>query len=374
MFMSMNLMNHTLTLTCLLLAAVAMSRARTTQKWLWSLVSGGAVGVVSLIRPLDGLIVAALLGLWGLGLGGKRLSAPSLAAFILGALLLGALVLPYNHHYTGSVTKFPLETYYQNYYPSQSFGLGFGANKGLGWALDAYPGHSPLEAAINTNLNLFSLNTELLGWPMGSLLLLLFFVFSRKTLMADYLMIAVIGLNVAVYCLFWYHGGPDFGPRYWYLIIVPCLVLTARGIQFIQNSLSATNLASTRVLVIVLLLCLLTSLNYLPWRVLDKYRHYLEMRPDIVELAHQYNFGPSLVLIRGNDHPDYESAWTYNPLDPQAHETVYAFDRDPATRTKLLKAYSDRLVWVVDGPTLTGTTYKVVSGPLPASDPSLNQP
>jgi hypothetical protein len=204
--------------------------------------------------------------------------------------------------------------------------------------------------------------------------LLLLFVFSRKLIVADYLMIAVIVLNVAVYCLFWYHGGPDFGPRYWYLILVPCLVLTVRGIQFIQDSLSTTSLALARVAATVLLLCLLTLANYLPWRVLDKYRHYLEMRPDIVQLAHQYNFGPSLVLIRGNEHPDYESAWTYNPLDPQAHETIYAYDRDPATRSKLLKAYSDRMVWVVNGPTLTGTTYKVTMGPVPATDPALNRP
>jgi hypothetical protein len=376
-FMSMNLMNHTLTLTCTLLAGVAMLRARTSDSWLWALISGGAVGMVSLIRPLDGFIVAALLGSWAIGLGGKRLKVSSLTAFVVGALMLGVLVLPYNKHYSGSFTKFPLEAYYEKYYPHQNFGLGFGANRGLGWALDAYPGHSPLEAAINSGLNLFSLNTELLGWSMGSLLVLLLFLFSRRLITSDYLMVAAIVVNIAVYSLFWYSGGPDFGARYWYLIIVPCLVLTVRGIHLIQDSLrtdkAGSSVAHVRVLVTVLLMCFLTLANYFPWRVLDKYHHYLEMRPDILQLAQQHKFGSSLVLIRGNDHPDYESAWTYNPLDPQARETVYAFDRDPETRSKLLLAYSDRMVWVVDGPTLTGSTYKVSLGPVRASDLLLGQ-
>src|SRR5262249_53116170 len=201
-FMSMNWMNHTFTLTCMLLAAVAMLRARATSKWLWAFISGGAVGVVSVIRPFDGLMVAGLLGLWAIGLGGKRLRIASLMAFVLGVTLLAAVVLPYNKYYTGSPTKFPLEAYYEKYFPGRNFGPGFGANRGLGWALDAYPGHSPLEAAINTNLNLFSLNTELLGWPMGSLLLLLLFLFSRKTITADYLMVPVIFVTFPFYFLF----------------------------------------------------------------------------------------------------------------------------------------------------------------------------
>ena len=43
-------------------------------------------GMVSLIRPLDGVIVAGLLGLWAIGIGGKRLKVSSIAAFVFGVI------------------------------------------------------------------------------------------------------------------------------------------------------------------------------------------------------------------------------------------------------------------------------------------------
>ncbi len=99
---------------------------------------------------------------------------------------------------------------------------------------------------------------------------------------------------------------------------------------------------------------------------MDKYSNYLEMNPDILNISKQYQFGNSLVLIQGNSHPDYESAWTYNPLDLQARETIYAYDRNPDVRAALLKSYADRPIWILQGPSITGNSYRVVAGPLSA--------
>jgi hypothetical protein len=103
-------------------------------------------------------------------------------------------------------------------------------------------------------------------------------------------------------------------------------------------------------------------MNYLPWRAVDKYHHYLGMRPDIRDLAKEYGFGRSLVLIRGDSYPDYASAWAYNPLDSHADDPVYAWDRSPEVRKRLFNAYTGRTVWFVDGPTLTGNGFRVVKG------------
>ena len=63
---------------------------------------------------------------------------------------------------------------------------------GLGWAIDAFPGHSPLEALINANLNISSINIELFGWSTGSLIIIALLFFSGAMRTRDYLMLAVI--------------------------------------------------------------------------------------------------------------------------------------------------------------------------------------
>jgi len=402
-FMGMNLMSHTPTLTLALLAMVAMARARRTGTFWWALLSGGAVGAVSLVRPLDGVALGIVLGLWSLAhqqaeLGSRparsletsqvlnitpqsqvqvlirserRIQLQNVIGLGLGALVIGGLILPYNYALTGNPTTIPLEAYYESYFGHNSNALGFGPERGLGWQIDAFPGHTPLEAVLTSVLNLFSVNIELFGWSTGSLGFVALFLVSgevRKNIMP---MLALVVVIIALYGLYWFNGGPDFGARYWYLILVPLIVLTVKGIQFLQRSLAAgsTNpLASTRVIVAVLALCFMSLINFFPWRALDKYHHYLNMRPDIAMLASAYHFGNGLVLIRGESHPDYAAAWIYNPLNYRDAGTLYAWDKDAALRRQILNAFPERTVWLVDGPTLTYSGYQVVAGPLSARE------
>ena len=371
-FMAMNFMAHTFTLTCALAATVSICRARRTGKAIWAWLGGMATGMVSLIRPLDGLIVAGLLGLWTIGIRGWRSKAYSLGAFVFGTILVGAIALPYNKHITGEPTMSPLTAYYAKYYGPKVNTLGFGPERGLGWAIDPFPGHSPIEALINVNLNTSSVNFELFGWSTGSLIIVALFLFSGAMQRRDYLMLIVIVGILGTYSLYWFSGGPDFGARYWYLMLIPLICLTARGIQFLEGRFqpesAGFNRAGTRVMLAVLSLCIFTFVNYLPWRAIDKYHNYRGMRPDIRYLAKEYGFGKSLILIQGESESDYLSAWTYNPLDPYAEAPIYAWDRNPEVRKKLLEAYPDRPVWILEGPSVTHTTFKVMKSPSSTSE------
>jgi hypothetical protein len=288
---------------------------------------------------------------------------------VFGAVLTGAVVLPYNAMLTGHPTVFPINAYIDKYYGPNRNALGFGPERGLGWAIDAYPGHSPAEAVINANLNITSVNAELFGWSTGSLLFVALILFSRVVRRSDYLMLAVIAAVVGTYSLYWFSGGPDFGARYWYLAIVPCVALTVSGIRFLESAFQDTAINSTngtRVFTAVVLMSILSMVNYFPWRAIDKYFHYLRMRPDIAYMAKEHHFGESLVLIRGDRYPDYASAAIYNPLDLRGHVPVYAWDRNLEVRAKVIQAY-DRPVWLVDGPTLTRDGFKVTAGPISPS-------
>jgi hypothetical protein len=88
------------------------------------------------------------------------------------------------------------------------------------------------------------------------------------------------------------------------------------------------------------------------------------MRPDVRELSVSVPFGRSIVFVRGNRHPDYASAAIYNPVDLRADAPIFVWDRDRSLREQVLMAYSDRPVWFLDGPTLTGKGYEIVGGPL----------
>ena len=272
-----------------------------------------------------------------MGAGGARLKLRALAALAAGTALAGAVELPYNKLLTGDATRSPLTAYFDKFYGAKSNDYGFGPERGVGWPLDPYPGHTPFEALIYAQLNGASVNTELFGWGTGSLFLIGALLLSGSMRRADYLMLAAVGAVVIAYAPYWFGGGPDFGARYWYLILLPCVALSARGLEWIELKLGSAGRNDARATATVAALCCLALVNYFPWRSLDKYHHYLRMRPDVRVLARLHDFGRSLVLIRGERFPDYASAAIYNPLDLHADAPVYAWDRNSEVRDQLLK-------------------------------------
>ena len=367
-FMAMSLMSHTFTLTCMLLAATGVARLRANGTVAWALASGVALGMMSLIRPLDAAIVAGLLGLWSLGARWRGVPLVPSALMTASAAAVGALNLWYNRALTGDARTFPVMLYFDRLFGKGSNDLGFGPNRDFGWrGLDPFPGHGPIDVVINSNMNLFQVNTELLGWGCGSLVLVWWFLAAGRRARADWAMIVTVVAIVAAQNLYWFSGGPDFGARYWFLMIVPTIVLVARGLEEADVAIRRTG-ARSGVLEPALLLTGIALLTFAPWRAVDKYYHYRGMRPDIRTLQAQRSFGGALVLVRGNRHPDYHSAAVYNtvPLDdPRA--PIYAWDRGTAERAKLVAAFPDRPVWIVDGPSITGDAFRVQAGPLTAA-------
>jgi hypothetical protein len=368
-FMAMSLMSHVATLTFALGAAILLVRGLRFRSQVLVGMAGAMVGIVSLVRPLDGAIVGLLIGIWiiadRVNFKQKLVSA---VALTFGMLATALLILPYNRIVTGQALLMPIDAYYNLYFWPKVMALGFGPERGMGWGLDAFPGHSPIEAVINTALNVFQLNTELFGWGVGSLILVTLFVISGSVSKKDLWALSTIAVVAGVYGLFWYHGGPDFGARYWFLSIIPLIALTVNGIRWISTTINKTGEAGsvfdTRVMLAVAVLCITSLTSYIPWRVSDKYFAYLEMQPGIRELSQEYKFGKSLVLIRGSEHPDYQSAWIYNPLNFEGDEPIYAHDKTPEIRAELLRTYSDRQVWIVDGPSIANGEYRINKGPL----------
>lgn len=371
LFMAMNFMTHTATLTAALVAALAVGRMRRLPRVAWAVIGGMGIGVVGLIRPLEGIALAGLLGLWSLGAKGRLFRFGPSAVLTMVSMLVGALVLPYNQYYTGSMRAFPIMAYTDAVYGPGRNALGFGANRGLGWpGLDPLPGHGPLDVLINANFNLFQTNTELLGWATGSLLLIAALCLWGKLRRSDWYMLSVMAVVAGVHSFYYFSGGPDFGARYWHLIIIPSLVLSARGLESLGEQVGGREprIGATRVLAGSLVLVLVTLAVFVPWRATDKYFRYRGMRPDVRAMAADPALRNGLLLIRGNRHPDYASAVVYNPLTVDSPAPLFAWDRSAAIRAALVAAYPGRSFWLVDGPSVSGSGYRIVAGPMSGAD------
>jgi len=366
-FLAMSFMAHIFTLACVLAAALAIARLRRRARLLPAVLAGALLGVTSLIRPLDGLAAAAVLGLWSLGIRTWRDRFIYIPAFVIASVLVGALVLPYNHLLTGDSATFPVMAYFDKYYAPGVNALGFGPDRGLDWrGLDPFPGHGLRDVVLNNYLNTFAVNVELFGWVTGSLLPLLVLLVAGAARWADYRLLLVVLVVAGLHSLYWFNGGPDYGARYWFLILLPMIALTVRGACHIGSHLPARQPGMTQVVTGMLALSIAGMTTFMPWRAIDKYFHYNNMRPDIRQLAKRHDFSNGLVLIGGNRFDDYMSAAVYNSPEIVTGPVIYAWDRDAATRNALLTAFGNRVVWLVDGPTVTGAGFRVAAGPLSA--------
>jgi len=361
LFLGMSYMTHMWTLCCALLATLGVLRARDTGQARWAWFGGIALGIMGVTRQLDAMIMAVLLGVWAIGLGGRRLRTPAIAGLVLGGALGASPVLAYNQYLTGHALTFPVMAYNEARFGPGANAYGFGPDRGLGWALDPRPGHDVLDGILNTNLNVTAMHADLFGWPIGSLVLV-FLVLATRIRGSDRLMGVTCVAVAGAYFFNYFAGGPDFGARYWHLMALPLAALTARGFGIVGRRLGGPA-GEGRAILGAGVLVATSLLLFVPWRSLDKYRHFRGMRPDVRRLATETPLGHSLVLIRGRDMPDYASAVIYNSVTERGGP-VYAWDRSPAVRAALLAAYPDRPVWVVSGPSETGAGYRVDTGPL----------
>jgi 4-amino-4-deoxy-L-arabinose transferase-like glycosyltransferase len=359
-FMSMNFMTHQWSTTSALVCIAGVIQARRTGKIRWAFLSGIFLGIQSLIRPLDGLILGLLIGFWIIGFGGRRLKFISLTAFAIGTLFIGSLIFPYNKYLTGDPLIYPINAYNEALFGQNANAYGFGKDHGMGWALDPFPGHGPLDAMINSQLNISQINIELFGWSTGSLLFVALFLLSRTMQRRDILLLSVLVAVFTGYFFYYFSGGPDFGARYWFLMIVPLIVFTIRGMDWLQSRMEPQGI---QVFVAILVLVLFAFINYFPWRAADKYHHYLYMRPDICSFIQAPSADGDLALIQGERFPDYASAMVCNPLDFKNGSPIFAWDRSLDVRKHLLNHYKGRRVWIIQGPTLTGGNYELQPAP-----------
>ena len=276
-FTSAEMMGHPLTATLVLLALVAFDRAtKGDAPWvLWSLVAGAAVGLAVLTRAFDGILLAGALAVITLIEGRVIRAWRAILTAGLVSAAVGALILPYNQAVTGSATYPAHVAWADEHYGPGVDVLGFGPNVGISsWPnLDPLPGHGPADVVLNLNKNLFMVNIDLFGWPMGSLVFLWLAMGLGRWNRADAVTLAVPAIYIIGYSAFYFSGGPDLGARYWYPILAVFALLSARGIHMVRTALrsrEALSYSGTRVGAFIVMATVSAAGVMLPWRAATK--------------------------------------------------------------------------------------------------------
>lgn len=371
LFLSASMMSHATALFSMLLALLAIDCQRGRSISFWAPVAGASLGMLFLTRPFDAALAGPVAGLWALGVGAKRLSLGALALTGGSAALVAALLFLYNAGLTGNPFMAPQQLWADHLFGSGVDTLGFGPKVGtIGWLenMDPLPGHGLADVVLNDNKNFSLVNFELFGWAFGSLTLACLALRPRGIRGHDGLVVGLVAFIVVGHSFYWGHGGPDFGARYWYLMLVPMAVLTVRGLETVIHGLASrgsTDLLAARAGIFVALACASAMLTVVPWRAAVKYDRYRGIARDFQNIVELHGIENSLIFVRSPRRSDYQAAFTFNPPTLDYGGNVFARDAGARNANAVLAHFPGRPVWVVGRESETDSTIDVIAGPLP---------
>jgi hypothetical protein len=265
------MMSHAAALVWALLALLAIDYQRGRSLGPWAIVAAISLGMLYLTRPFDAALLGTAAALWAWGVGGKRLSLGSLAAIAVVSLGIASLMFPYNRVLTGSPTVAPFQLWADNLFGPGVDAFGFGPNVGIPmWRnIDPLPGHGVADVVLNANKNFTLMNFELFGWAAGSIIFAVIAAVLGPWRRGDALMLGVPLIVIGGHTFYWAPGGPDLGARYWYIVIVPLVVLTVRGAQMIRERIASRDrgtLAGTRTALAMVVASASALLCVMTWR------------------------------------------------------------------------------------------------------------
>ena len=187
--------------------------------------------------------------------------------------------------------------------------------------------------------NLNTLHLELLGWGVGSLILLWASLVYRRKGGLDALLWAVVLIDIGAHALYWFSGSFYIGPRYWFAMALPVMLLSALGYRALEERLTTAGAALGSVRMALALLLAFSVLVYVPWRGFEKY----------------YGFGKSTAQIRAAEVPHNALVFYSGKVDPgsgvflnlpflPADRPVYLRSIDPAQDAAAAAAFPGRPV------------------------------
>ncbi|GAB4531303.1 MAG: hypothetical protein Kow0063_10400 [Anaerolineae bacterium] len=229
--MSGTLLSHPTSLffTTLFLWAFAcwVQRPATGSGWGYAIVSGLALGYLTITRPFDAIGVSFPFALYAVirVLRGQHTLLGQGVIMVAIVLVSGLLLLACWYSLAGTIGN-PYTLLWP--YDRPGFGPNFGPE-----------GYTLADGLRYLRLNLKALATSFLGWPgyTNVVFLGLALIFGLRERW-NYLLLATFLTLALLHVSYWYYGGRDAGfPRYYYAGLSMLLLLTARGVELSISAL-----------------------------------------------------------------------------------------------------------------------------------------
>lgn len=317
--------------------------------WKYPFVSGAALGFNFNIRPYDSFLIAIPFFVYGIYcLMRKEIRMKQVLFFISPFLFFFILFLFYNFTLTGNVFQTP----FNKYCPTDH--LGFGKEVGLPY-LKEY-GHTFLDGLNNTRNNLKKISEGLLGWPILTFFLIIIPFFFKSKNKWDW--ISLLSFFVVVFgYIFYYLDGIAFGARYYFITLPMLLVLTIRGITFIDEPIKKLTrkyfklspLSAENVLPIIIIFLILRSIIfYFPERIAEYGDRYWNIDKVLEQEVRKSNIHNAVIFIKsgnfrkGEAAPNYYGAGFMLNSPRLDTDIIYARDLGDEKDEKLMKEFSRR--------------------------------
>jgi Dolichyl-phosphate-mannose-protein mannosyltransferase len=245
----------------------------------------------------------------------------------IGFLVMVALMFWYNIRVTGNPMQFPF-----HYYNSLEE-IGFGTY-----------GHTPLLGIKNLVVNLFRLNVSLFGFPL-SLLFAFFLLFTQKD-NRDNFLFSIFGSFILFYFFYYSPGVSDLGPVYYYEMIIPLLILSARGIFATIEFLSKYSAEGKTVVSLFLFLSFLGAWGtYIPEKITHIARLTNQIR-EPYEFVEASNIHHAIVIIR--QLPNKGWVFSYrNPSPKFTDDVVFCGYTDSSSNRAVVNYFSNRTPYIL---------------------------
>ncbi|OGL40956.1 MAG: hypothetical protein A3C43_03875 [Candidatus Schekmanbacteria bacterium RIFCSPHIGHO2_02_FULL_38_11] len=317
--------------------------------WKYSFLSGAALGFNFNIRPYDSVLIAAPFFIYGIyHLMKKEIKLKQVVFFIASFLFFFMLFLLYNFTLTGDAFQTP----FNKYCPTDR--LGFGKEIGLPY-LKEY-GHTFWDGLDNTRKNLKLISEGLLGWPILTFFLIIVpFLFKSKNKW-DWISLSSFSAVVFGY-IFYYFDGIAFGARYYFITLPMLLVLTIRGITFIdepikkltQKYFKLSPFSAENVLpIIIFFLISRNIIFYIPERIAEYGNRYWNIDKVLEQEVKKSSIHNAVIFIKSGNFRKGEAAPNYYGAgfmlnSPQLDtDIIYARDLGDEKNEKLMREFSKR--------------------------------
>jgi hypothetical protein len=179
---------------------------------------GLSIGTAVTVRPLDGIVLALVIGGMQLVMAGRNAARWKSVAWGAAAGLVPLTLLCYVNARTNGA---PFRLGYEILY---------GDATRLGFHVDPYGvPHTPVRALAYTSKYLLQLSLTLFEWPVPALgVLVAGLLVLRRPSRWDHFLLALLGVQIVAYALYWFNG-VFRGPRYLLTALPAVVILVARA-------------------------------------------------------------------------------------------------------------------------------------------------